>query len=95
MSRKKPKPQTGPRSNEICHITVFAKTKSGTRAYEYNLTDGDIIQIKYNNDGKRHWYSKRNIDGDWFTLGEGESGPWPELGSIFHLPVCTKEKFNI
>lgn len=89
------KRKSQPRSNETCHITVFAKTKSGTRSYEWDLVDGDIIQIKYNNDGSRYWYTKRNVDGDWFTLGEGDRGPWPELSTTFHLPACTKEKFRI
>jgi hypothetical protein len=69
---------------EEAHVSVFVTTKSGTRAYDWDLKDGDKIQMKYETcptylhpvQPSRDHYS------NWLTLISG-----PEAGTEFHRPV--------
>jgi len=68
--------------DDIAHIDMFVTTKSGTRAYEWELEDGDRLTVRYDTQPTQNWVAQRmHVNSNWLKLITG-----PEAGTMFHKP---------
>jgi hypothetical protein len=71
------------KSDDIAYVSVFVTTKSGTRAYDWSLEDGDRLTMKYETHETRNYATERmHVNSNWLKLITG-----PEAGTKFHRPT--------